>query len=84
LYPSWPSPSFIFINRPTEFFRFPIHVAIGDFNVSVYHLLHSLIVWKQFLFHKEKDANIFQQETFHEFRKEAMNHLNSSPPSFRT
>jgi hypothetical protein len=29
------------------------------------------------LFHKEKDANIFQQETFHEFRKEATNQVNS-------
>jgi hypothetical protein len=36
------------------------------------------------LFHKEKDANIFQQETFHEFRKEAMNQVNSSLPSCRT
>jgi hypothetical protein len=34
------------------------------------------------LFHKEKDVNIFQQETFHEFRKEAMNQVNSSLPSF--
>jgi hypothetical protein len=25
---------------------------------------------KASLFHKEKDANIFQQETFHQFRKE--------------
>jgi hypothetical protein len=24
-----------FINLPTEFFHFPIHLAIGDFNVSV-------------------------------------------------
>jgi hypothetical protein len=39
-----------FINPPTEFFHFPIHVAIGDFCASVYHrFLHSLIgVWKQF------------------------------------
>jgi hypothetical protein len=29
------------------------------------------------LFHKEKDADIFQQETFHEFRKEATNQVNS-------
>jgi hypothetical protein len=29
------------------------------------------------LFHKEKDANIFQQETFHEFRKEATSQVNS-------
>lgn len=27
------------------------------------------------LFHKEKDVNIFQQETFHEFRKEATNQV---------
>jgi hypothetical protein len=40
------------------------------------HLLYG----SNFLFHKEKDANIFQQETFHEFRKEAMNQVNSSPP----
>jgi hypothetical protein len=31
------------------------------------------------LFHKEIDDNIFQQETFQEFRKEAMNQVNSSP-----
>ena len=37
---------------------------------------------KASLFHKEKDANIFQQETFHQFRKEATNQVNSSPPSF--
>jgi hypothetical protein len=37
---------------------------------------------KASLFHKEKEANIFQQETFHEFRKEATNQVNSSPPSF--
>jgi hypothetical protein len=43
------------------------------------HLLYG----SNFLFHKEKDANIFQQETFHEFRKEAMNQVNSSPPSFQ-
>jgi hypothetical protein len=29
------------------------------------------------LFHKEKDADIFQQEIFHEFRKEATNQVNS-------
>jgi hypothetical protein len=33
---------------------------------------------KASLFHKEKDANIFQQETFHQFRKEAMNQVNST------
>jgi hypothetical protein len=37
---------------------------------------------KASLFHKEKDANIFQQETFHQFRKEATNQVNSSLPSF--
>jgi hypothetical protein len=44
------------------------------------HLLYG----SNFLFHKEKDANIFQQETFHEFRKEATNQVNSSLPSFWT
>ncbi len=38
-----------FINLPTEFFHFPIHVAIIDFHARVYPpLLHSLLVWKQF------------------------------------
>jgi hypothetical protein len=32
-------------------------------------------------FHKEKGANIFQQSAFHEFRKKAMNQVNSSLPS---
>jgi hypothetical protein len=55
LYPSWPSPLIFFINPPTEFFHFPIHVAISDFHVSVYPcLLHSLIVWKQFYSIKKK------------------------------
>jgi hypothetical protein len=44
------------------------------------HLLYG----GNFLFLKEKDANIFQQETFHEFRKEAMIQVNSSLPSFQT
>jgi hypothetical protein len=47
--------SLFFINLPTEFIHFPIHVAIGDFHESVYpHLLHSLIVWKQFYSIKKK------------------------------
>jgi hypothetical protein len=47
--------SFFFINPPTEFFSFPIHVAIGDFHANVYpHLLHSLIVWKHFYSIKKK------------------------------
>jgi hypothetical protein len=41
--------SLLFINPPTEFFHFPIHVAISDFHASVYPpFLHSLIVRKQF------------------------------------
>jgi hypothetical protein len=71
---------------PTEFFHFPIHVAISDFHASVYPpLLHSLIGCQEaILFHKQKDANIFEQETFHEFRKEATNQVNSSLPSCQT
>jgi hypothetical protein len=66
-------------------FHFPIHVPISDFNTSVYPpFLHSLIVWKQSYSIKEKDANIFQQESFHKFRKEAMNQVNSSLPSCQT
>jgi hypothetical protein len=74
-----------FFNLPTEFFHFPIHLTISDFNASVYPPLHhSLIVWKQFFFHKQKDVKIFQQERFHKFRKEATNQVNSSPPSCQT
>jgi hypothetical protein len=42
--------SLFFINLPTEFFHFPIHVAIGDFHASVYPpLLHSLIVYNKYI-----------------------------------
>jgi hypothetical protein len=85
LYPSWPSPFCFFINLPTGIFLFPIHLTITDCNASVYPpLLHSLIDSKWFFFHKQEDAKIFKEETFHEFSKEDVNQVHSCLPSCQT